>query len=58
MPIDKYFKGKGLEVYKEMISRYGPERGRRVFYATARSRGMPPGDEARKVLARPREAVK
>lgn len=40
MPIQKYFKGKGLDVMNDMEKRYGPEKAKRVFYATANSRNM------------------
>jgi hypothetical protein len=38
MPLSKYFNGKGSEVMKEMIDRYGEEKGKQVFYATANKR--------------------
>jgi len=42
MPVSKYFKGKGSTVLKDMTKRYGPAKGKRVFYATANARGMTP----------------
>jgi len=38
MPINKYFKGHGDEVMRNMEKEYGPEQGKRVFYATANKR--------------------
>ena len=35
MPIKEYFKGKGAEVMKDMLSRYGKKKGKQVFYAKA-----------------------
>jgi hypothetical protein len=42
MPIAKYFKGKGKSVLTSMKKRYGAKEGERVFYATAKKRGMEP----------------
>ena len=41
-PLKKYFKGSGEEVMKDMTSRYGAEKGKRVFYATANKRKVAP----------------
>jgi hypothetical protein len=35
MPLDRYYRGHGREVMAKMKRRYGPEKGERVFYATA-----------------------
>ena len=35
MPFSKYFGGKGEKVMKSMKSKYGKEKGERVFYATS-----------------------
>lgn len=43
MPINKYFKGHGKEVMKNMKSQYGGEKAERVFYATANKKGEKPG---------------
>lgn len=40
MPIEGYYKGRGRKVMAEMTKRYGPEGGKRVFYATARKKGL------------------
>jgi hypothetical protein len=40
MPVSEYYKGSGTEVMNSMQKRYGPEKGKRVFYATANKRGM------------------
>ena len=40
MPIEGYFKGRGLEVLKKMKKKYGEKKGEEVFYATARKQGM------------------
>lgn len=45
MPIGKYFHGHGDEVMSDMARRYGPEKGKRVFYATANKRGEKPQSE-------------
>jgi hypothetical protein len=37
MPLKKYFKGKGEKVMRDMKSRYGDEKGERIFYATVNS---------------------
>lgn len=42
MPISKYFKGHGNEVYANMQKEYGPKKGESVFYATANKRKMKP----------------
>lgn len=34
MPLEKYFKGKGREVMKNMKKEYGEKKGEEVFYAT------------------------
>lgn len=41
MPIEKYFKGRGEEVAREMRKRYG-KRWKRIFYATANKMGLVP----------------
>jgi len=38
MPISKYFGGHGSEVMSNMKKSYGPEKAKRVFYATANKR--------------------
>lgn len=35
MPISAYFGGKGKQVMSDMQDRYGDEKGKSVFYATA-----------------------
>ncbi len=42
MPVSKYFKGKGLEIMKNMIAQYGSKKGKSVFYATANKKGQKP----------------
>ena len=42
MPIDKYFKGHGDEVMKNMTKEYGAKKGKSVFYATANKKGLKP----------------
>lgn len=34
MPLSKYFSGHGEQVMREMVKKYGPEKGKQVFYAT------------------------
>lgn len=50
MPISKYYQGSGEDVMKDMKSRYGAEKGERVFYATANKRGQNPGDKSKKAI--------
>lgn len=38
MPLSKHYGGKGSEVMREMVGRYGAEKGKRVFYATENKR--------------------
>lgn len=46
MPVSEYYKGSGRKVMRSMKKSYGPETGKRVFYATANKMGMKPsGDE-------------
>ncbi len=35
MPLSKYFKGKGEKVMGSLRKQYGPEKGKKVFYALA-----------------------
>jgi hypothetical protein len=42
MPLSKYFGGSGEKVMARMQAEYGPEKGKRVFYATAHARGQVP----------------
>lgn len=35
MPLKEYYGGHGEKVMRDMTSRYGAEKGKRVFYATA-----------------------
>lgn len=39
MPISKYYAGHGDEVMANMRKQYGPEKAKRVFYATANKHG-------------------
>jgi hypothetical protein len=39
MPIDKEFNGNGNTVMSKMVKSYGPERGKKVFFATLQKRG-------------------
>jgi hypothetical protein len=34
-PLKSYFGGKGPEVMRDMLKRYGEKRGKEAFYATA-----------------------
>ena len=38
MPISKYYGGHGSEVMNNMEREYGPDKGKRVFYATLNKR--------------------
>ena len=42
MPIDKYFKGSGSKVMRNMKKEYGDKKGESVFYATANKKKMKP----------------
>lgn len=42
MPLKAYFKGDGEEVMRSMVKRYGPKKGKQMFYATAHAKGMTP----------------
>ena len=44
MPVGKYFQGEGEKVMSNMKERYGPDKGERVFYATANKRHQKPED--------------
>lgn len=50
MPVGKYFKGHGEEVMANMKKRYGSDKGKQVFYATANKRGLDvgPSDSVKK----------
>lgn len=49
MPTSEYYKGHGDEVMSNMTKEYGPDKGKRVFYAIANRRGMNrPGKRAAK----------
>ena len=45
MPVSSYFRGSGVRVLASMKKRYGAEKGEEVFYATAKAKGMEPGDK-------------
>jgi hypothetical protein len=47
MPLSKYFGGHGEKVMESMKKKHG-ERGKKVFYATAKSKGMEPSDRVKK----------
>ena len=42
MPLSKYFKGKGEQVMSDMQDRYGSDKGKQVFYATANKNNQAP----------------
>jgi len=42
IPINSYFKGRGDKVMRSMVSKYGKEKGKGVFYATANKKKMAP----------------
>jgi hypothetical protein len=42
MPLSKYFKGKGEQVMSDMQDRYGSDKGKQVFYATANKNDQAP----------------
>jgi len=45
MPISAYYKGKGEKVLRGMVKKYGPKKGKEVFYATAKKQGLEPQQE-------------
>jgi hypothetical protein len=57
MPLGKYFKGKGEEVMSDMKDRYGQDKGKQVFYATANKRGLTADDNKSKSKAPKRKTV-
>jgi len=44
MPINKYFGGHGESVMKEMTKKHDSKKGKSIFYATAKKRGLEPSD--------------
>jgi hypothetical protein len=62
MPISKYYQGHGSEVMSDMMKRYGEEKGKSVFYATANKRGQNPEDskvkKSMKHVMRPRKKAR
>lgn len=50
MPLSKYFGGHGSEVMANMVKEYGPEKAKRVFYATEHAR--------KKVKHKPRKKIR
>jgi hypothetical protein len=38
MPLSRYYGGSGAKVMRKMKAEYGPEKAKRVFYATANKR--------------------
>lgn len=42
MPISAYFGGKGKQVMNDMQDRYGDNKGKSVFYATANKQDQKP----------------
>lgn len=54
MPVSEYYKGKGERVMASMVRRYGPERGKRIFYATANKLGLVPPEKKRKLVRKKR----
>jgi hypothetical protein len=47
MPLSKYFKGKGEQVMSDMQDRYGADKGKSVFYATANKNDQNPPDKSK-----------
>lgn len=52
MPLSKYFKGKGEQVMSDMQDRYGSDKGKQVFYATANKNGQNPSEKDSKPAKR------
>lgn len=52
MPESAYYGGHGDKVKRAMTRRYGPKKGREVFYATANKHGQKPGQSRRKDMLR------
>jgi hypothetical protein len=57
MPLSEYFSGHGEKVMSSMKDRYGPEKAKRVFYATANARKKKKGakDQAAALKSKPKE---
>ena len=53
MPINKYYKGHGSEVMKNMKKEYGDKKGEEVFYATANKKGLKAEDMNEGTTAKP-----
>lgn len=45
MPLKEYFKGRGRKILESMKEKYGAKKGERVFYATAKKKGMEPKEK-------------
>lgn len=43
MPLSRYYGGHGQEVMSKMKKKYGEEKAKKVFYATANKRGLDTG---------------
>lgn len=54
MPVESYYRGKGRKVMKSMTEQYGEEKGKRVFYATAKKKGQEPPERKKKRRANAR----
>lgn len=48
MPVKEYFKGSGSKVMSKMKSKYGDEKGKSIFYATANKQDMNPKKGSKK----------
>ena len=48
MPVSKYYQRSGEKVMQSMMKQYGSKKGKSVFYATAKKKGMEPSDKMKK----------
>lgn len=48
MPVSAYFGGHGSDVMSSMKKKYGKNKGKSVFYATANKKGLEPSDKVKK----------
>lgn len=50
MPLNKHYKGHGEKVMSNMIKEYGPDKAKRVFYATENMRKKKRRRKVRKAI--------
>lgn len=45
MPLSEYYGGKGEQVMKKMKAKHGDKKGKQVFYANAKKKGLEPSKD-------------